>query len=355
MKNERLFTKIPNNIISIKNEEGFTEEGSLLKIIKDDKIIRVLYELYMGSDFRNICVTSIGRLITLCGYKSDKDTVKSFKSLLNALNDNEVIKIENEIGKINEAIIINVEKLREIEEQYTIITEEEMNSITSIGKNNREINTLLKEYFFIKMMSHKREDGTLIELHYDSDDFEPQTAMCGNDYITKFTGISNVKKVNDKLIEGGLLLVGNIGKKYSKPNKSDINESCNIYAIVSLSENPQEELKAGMRKYKKSLNKKGFSITTKDYKNNNRAINGLKGSLVKKENKGTITKEEQKKLDKIRDDEKHREEEREVLIESDKTYNTNSMGLSKYSSKSIENEETDDVDEDDDDYIDSLL
>ena len=109
MKNEQLFAKIPNNIISIKNEEGFTEEGSLLKIIKDDKIIRVLYELYIGSDFRNICVTSIGRLITLCGYKSDKDTVKSFKSLLNALNDNEVIKIENEIGKINEAIIINVE------------------------------------------------------------------------------------------------------------------------------------------------------------------------------------------------------------------------------------------------------
>ena len=355
MKNERLFAKIPNNIISIKKEEDFTEEGSLLKIIKDDKIIRVLYELYIGSDFRNICVTSIGRLITLCGYKSDKDTVKSFKSLLNALNDNEVIKIENEIGKINEAIIINVEKLREIEEQYTIITEEEMNTITSIGKNNREINTLLKEYFFIKMISHKREDEKLIELHYDSDDFEPQTAMCGNDYITKFTGISNVKKVNDKLIEGGLLLVGNIGKKYSKPNKSDINESCNIYAVVSISENPQEELKAGMRKYKKSLNKKGFSITTKNYKNNNRTINGLKGSLVKKENKGTITKEEQKKLDKIRDDEKHREEEREVLIKSDNTYNINSMGLSEYSSKSIENEETDDIDEDDDDYIDSLL
>ena len=39
MKNECLFAKIPNNIISIKNEEGFTEEGSLLKIIKDDKIM----------------------------------------------------------------------------------------------------------------------------------------------------------------------------------------------------------------------------------------------------------------------------------------------------------------------------
>ena len=380
MKNERLFAKIPNNIISIKKEEDFTEEGSLLKIIKDDKIIRVLYELYIGSDFRNICVTSIGRLITLCGYKSDKDTVKSFKSLLNALNDNEVIKIENEIGKINEAIIINVEKLRELEEKYTIITEEEMNSITSIGKSNREINTLLKEYFFIKMMSHKREDGDLIELHYDSDDFEPQTAMCGNDYITKFTGISNVKKVNDKLVEGGLLLVGNIGKKYTKPDKSDKNESCNVYAVVSISENPQEELKASMRKYKVSLNKKGFSITNKDYKNNNRTINGLKGSLVKKENKGTITKEEQKKLDKIRDDEKHREEEREILIKSDNTYNANSMGLSDYSSNSTENEEIYDIeyeeksqrrgfnakpktnknrkyyrDEDDDDYIDSLL
>ena len=55
--------------------------------------------------------------------------------------------------------------------------------------------------------------------------------------------------------------------EYSKPNKSDINESCNIYAVVSISENPQEELKAGMRKYKVSLNKKGFSITNKDYKN----------------------------------------------------------------------------------------
>ena len=201
--------------------------------------------------------------------------------------------------------------------------------------------------------------------------------MCGNDYITKFTGISNVKKVNDKLVEGGLLLVGNIGKKYTKPDKSDRNESCNVYAVVSLSENPQEELKAGMRKYKKSLNKKGFSITTKDYKNNDRAINGLKGSLVKKENKGTITKEEQKKLDKIREDEKQREEEREVLIKSDNTHNTNSMGLSEYSSKSTENEETDDIEyeeksqrkgfnakankrrkwyiDEDDDYIDSLL
>ena len=83
--NKEVFAKIPNAMFSIKTVEEHSEnvkyenKGSILKLVKDDKVIKVIYELIIGTNFRNICNTSINDLISLCGYKVNDKNIKSFK------------------------------------------------------------------------------------------------------------------------------------------------------------------------------------------------------------------------------------------------------------------------------------
>jgi len=68
-------------------------------------------------------------------------------------------------------------------------------------------------------------------------------------------------------------------------------------------------LELGIKRLKHNLRDKGFVIVDKDYKNNDRKINGRKGYLIKKQNNGTITKEESIELDNIIQDKINYQEE----------------------------------------------
>ena len=290
--NKEVFAKIPNTMFSIKTVDeniekvDYNRKGSILQLIKDDKVIKVIYELIVGTNFRNICNTSINDLISLCGYKVNDKNIKSFKELLYKMDSKNIIHINNEFYRGNDLISIDTENLLNMSEDgYTVLEQKELDIINNITKDSRQRNTLLKCYLFIKLMCHKREDNTSKGLTYET---KPQTITMDYKYICKFTGVTDVTKAIKTLQDNKLIIYSNflINEIGCPENKQDAK---NTYAVYSLEENWDEELtkkelKIGINQYKNRLIEKGFSISLK-YLNNDKSANGYLGKQKQIENK----------------------------------------------------------------------
>ena len=290
--NKEVFAKIPNTMFSIKTVDeniekvDYNRKGSILQLVKDDKVIKVIYELIIGTNFRNICNTSINDLISLCGYKVNDKNIKSFKELLYKMDSKNIIHINNEFYRGNDLISIDTENLLNMSEDgYTILEQKELDIINNITKDSRQRNTLLKCYLFIKLMCHKREDNTSKGLKYET---KPQTITMDYKYICKFTGVTDVTKAIKTLQDNKLIIYSNflINEIGCPENKQDAK---NTYAVYSLEENWDEELtkkelKIGINQYKNRLIEKGFSISLK-YLNNDKSANGYLGKQKQIENK----------------------------------------------------------------------
>ena len=290
--NKEVFAKIPNTMFSIKTVDeniekvDYNRKGSILQLVKDDKVIKVIYELIIGTNFRNICNTSINDLISLCGYKVNDKNIKSFKELLYKMDSKNIIHINNEFYRGNDLISIDTENLLNMSEDgYTILEQKELDIINNITKDSRQRNTLLKCYLFIKLMCHKREDNTSKGLKYET---KPQTITMDYKYICKFTGVTDVTKAIKTLQDNKLIIYSNflINEIGCPENKQDAK---NTYAVYSLEDNWDEELtkkelKIGINQYKNRLIEKGFSISLK-YLNNDKSANGYLGKQKQIENK----------------------------------------------------------------------
>ena len=290
--NKEVFAKIPNTMFSIKTVDeniekvDYNRKGSILQLVKDDKVIKVIYELIVGTNFRNICNTSINDLISLCGYKVNDKNIKSFKELLYKMDSKNIIHINNEFYRGNDLISIDTENLLNMSEDgYTVLEQKELDIINNITKDSRQRNTLLKCYLFIKLMCHKREDNTSKGLTYET---KPQTITMDYKYICKFTGVTDVTKAIKTLQDNKLIIYSNflINEIGCPENKQDAK---NTYAVYALEENwdeelTKEELKIGINQYKNRLIEKGFSISLK-YLNNDKSANGYLGKQKRIENK----------------------------------------------------------------------
>ena len=290
--NKEVFAKIPNKLFSIKTIDENTEninydnKGSILKLVKDDKVIKLIYELIVGTNFRNICNTSINDLIVLCGYKVNDKNIKSFKELLYKMDSKNIIHINNEFYRGNDLISIDTENLLNMSEDgYTILEQKELDIINNIAKDSRQRNTLLKCYLFIKLMCHKREDNSAKGLAYET---KPQTITMDYKYINKFTGVTDITKAIKILQENKLIMYDNF-LIYTLENPENKQDAKNTYAVYSLEENwdeelTKEELKVGINQYKNKLTEQGFIISLK-YLNNDKSANGYLGKQKQIENR----------------------------------------------------------------------
>ena len=305
--NKNVFAKIPNNIMGvnthIENKNGnntYTNEGSILDIIKDDKVIKVIYELIVGTNYRGLCVTSLNDIITNCGYPINKVNHSAFKELLIKLNDSEIINIKEDKFTPKDILHIDTDKLKR-ESDYTVIEQNEIDYINEKFSDNRERNTNLKGYLFIKQMVHKRKDGSEQELHFDVD---TQSRAMDYKYIAKFTGIKDITKCIKSLKEIEMINYDNfIEYPAGEPQKKM--DSKNIYVVRALEENydiglMNEELKLALNQYKKKRQEEGF-VVAKDYKNNNKSANGTKGKIISEKNKGKDTTKLENKLNEMQE------------------------------------------------------
>lgn len=294
--NKEVYAKIPNKILSVKTgrvingKNEFTNKGSYYELIKDDKLFKIVWELIIGNNYRMTTLTSIGRLIKYCGYRLSDDNIKSFKNLIYKMHDKEIITIldykEKVDLKVNDVFEIDMEKIiNDTEDGYTVIEQVELDLINSISANNKQRNTLFKCYLFIKLMVHKREDNSYKGLLFDC---ESQSVTMDYKYIFKYTNVADITKCIKLLSENNMIMYENfLIHKIDEPEKK--HDASNTYVVQALQENwdleqTKEELKIGVKQYKKRKEEKGF-IVTKKYINNDKSVNGMKGKIKQIENK----------------------------------------------------------------------
>lgn len=296
--NKNVYAKIPNVIMGVnthtENENGnniYTNEGSILDIVKDDKVIKILYELIVGTNFRGLCVTSLDDLIINCGYPINKDNKISFTKLLVTMSENGIITLDKTDFKPKDILHIDTDKLVEsCQDGYTVLEQKEIDIINEKFSDNRERNTNLKGYLFIKQMVHKRKDNSNKAIVFDASD--TQSIVMDYKYIAKFTGIKDITKCIKSLREIDMINYNNfIEYPVGEPQKKM--DGKNVYVVRAVEEHwdielMNEELKLALNQYKNERQAKGF-IVAKEYKNNNKSINGLKGKSKEMENKGKDT------------------------------------------------------------------
>ena len=303
--NKEAFAKIPNKIMSvntqIKNERGnniYTNEGSYLDILKDNRIIKVVYELMVGTNFKGLYTNSLDNLISDCGYKADKDSRKSFKELLLSMHKNNIINILNEEFKPKDVLLIDTDNLyNDTLDGYTGIEQKEIDIINSIAKDNRENNTLLKGYFFIKSMCHKRDDKTEKGLRFEA---KAQAIVMDEKYITTFTGITDVTKCIKILKQHELINYINFKEAPVNNPKAKI-DGKNIYVVRALEDKwdidlMNKELEFKFNQYRDERIKEGYIISN-EFNNNNKSKNGKEGKKVQMMNKAKRENKEQVKED----------------------------------------------------------
>lgn len=297
---ESFYSKITNELFYLKEGKSTTEKGSILNLLKDDKVIIILHELYSNTSFKRTYQVNLDYLIEQCRYQVNQKSRKSFEITLNQLRK---IKIINFDGNFKDkVVVIDTEQLILMSSnEYFQIHNLELKILNTIN-DIRLRNTLIKLYFYLKARTKKRsrnsKTGKIFNIQADP---TPQVTWQSYEYIERYTNIgqSHIKEYINKLKELGLIDYTNCGKKYHSNDKNKkLSECPNIYTMSNLNlEGNKQELELGLKQCKDSLEKDGWIVIKASYKNNDRQLNGKKGGLTKKLNNGTITEEQLKELE----------------------------------------------------------
>ena len=258
----------------------------------------------MGTDRRGIIRFTIENMIKQCRFKirtGEKESASQFKKILHMLQRQSIIQILSDDENLTCSPLIENYKLKDLimcslmidlTEQFVLLDAKEKDKI--YGYDEEKINhlRLLLYYCYLKCRIHKRKKGDELvksggraEVSYPT--FER---------INKDLGLTDdtIDKYNKILVALDMIRYKSAGTWYYKtdPNKI-VRESVNFYALFTDEENTQHHLKEGI-KFFKNMERNSDKVFTgkKDYKNNNKVLNGELGSIIKKEKKGTATAED---------------------------------------------------------------
>lgn len=298
------YSKIPNQLFYTIEGKSSSSENSILNIVGDDKVILVLHNLYILTNFEKKALVTLDYIIEKCGYCINQKMRKSFKGLLLKLRDLSWINFEGEYEDIKsgQMIEINTESLFiYTETNFTSLSQDEVKNIMDNESNSKTRLALLKLYLYLKARVYKRvhldeksKDG-LEERQYEDFsrwcNYRSQSTYQSYELINRFTNISqsNIKDIIVKLQKVGLITYASAGRKYLKGKIKTITECENVYVINNLQDDINIELEIGIKQYCHIMHEQGYVITSRDYSNNNREINGRIGGLTAKLNRGTIT------------------------------------------------------------------
>lgn len=301
---ENVFAKIPTilfyEVTTDKAEDKSIciKDNSILTNIRDSKVVLILYNLYIRTNYLNECDTSISKLINVCGYYNNDKAKLEFKSILKSLCDLKYISTHCDLNKIKHNDLITFDTIKLIDmDSFVVLEQKELNTITRSSKSNKEILNLLKVYLYLKCKSNKRKDGENIQKNGG----KAQVAYPSYENISKFTHTSEsciVEYIN-KLKEIELIDYINIGKKYFENDKNkQITECTNIYIIKSVVPEDfiETEFKEAIKQQRQYYESNGYTII-KDDSISNKALYGRKGYLTKKLNKNIITDKEKEELE----------------------------------------------------------
>ena len=337
------FSKLPNNTV------WSIEKGEVSLCKDNDKLLPVI--IYLDTHYDNItneCYVSLADIIESLGMKVRKGkdgTVNQIRDILkylqninwlkgidvNTIKPSEFVKCKFEITYLQDDADNDTQWFKLYYDNYVKIVNNDSKLdkfitlkvycyILSRIKRNSSEKTLEEAR---KYRDHK---GVVIETFYDT--YEVFNSDLG---ISKNTVL---KQHLDLLVELGLIAYGNIGM-VKKGNFTHVANNC--YCV------DKEELERALEYSRKHYIGEGYILTGKDVKKTSKEIKGLKGASQTLENKGKDNSYIVKKIEVIE------QKEKEQAIKEIKENKIKHMGLKSKPSRKCY------IDEDDDDYIDSLL
>ncbi|WP_373205914.1 hypothetical protein [Clostridium tertium] len=286
------YSKITNKLFYTNKED----EESILKIINNNKVVLVMHYLYLLTNRCGKATVSLDFLIEECGYKVDKDSRKSFKNIVDKLKELGYIYF-TEISKSNEVIEIDTNKLN-VDKEFFVVEDEELELIRANTEDIREFINVVKVYYYLKARIYKKQDDTILDCRSQST-FNPYLDIANRTLISE----RNIKKYIDILQEINLIKYDNLGYKYRVDNIQAKTECANVYVLIKVSKDEETlnyDLKEGLKAQELYYNDKGFIVTKKGYKDNDKKRNGIFGSLIKKENNNSLTEKEREELCRLR-------------------------------------------------------
>lgn len=299
---------IPNILFSKSDDKE-----SLFSKCNDYKLLSVMNYLHINTNRLGETLFTLKDMIFKSGVKFNAGKGKSndqFKKLLLLLQEEGLLSNNFNVNEIKPTELIRCtydafEKDKEGNNiRFSMIECDVIEKIRSYCDEKIDNNRLLYYYGYLSYRMYKRSNAEVVG---------GRAEVCFPAYktITEEIGITDatIKAYNDILIKLDLLRVANAGMhKFTINNKLIVRESPNIYTFVKKEDIGVEDknttwyknLKQGIDLYKKDAKRNHpdieFFNVKSEAKLNKRKINGYRGSLIKKYKNGTITEEEENKL-----------------------------------------------------------
>ena len=297
---QKVYSKIPNKFFysSIEGEKSIFAQAKY-----NEKALLILEYLYLNTNRRNLIKFTLEDMIVQCGFKCSTKKNESnaqFKELLSILQRNSIIDVFGNDGKEPNPLIENFKPKELIkcslkidyDNNFVMLEDHEKDKIfcQEIDKVNNL--KLLLYYCYLKCRIYKRRKDDDLQMSGG----RPEVGFPSFKTINEDLHITDdtIDNYNQILVKLDLIRIGSAGNWHyaDDPNKV-LRDSCNIYALFVDEETTNLNLKEGIKFYKYlDINSNKIFTNSKEYKNNNKRLNGELGSLIKKEKLGTITEKD---------------------------------------------------------------
>ncbi|CAI3673917.1 conserved hypothetical protein [Clostridium neonatale] len=290
------FTILPNQLFY-----GADEKESLFQQHKDYKLLCVMDYLYMNTNRMGISVFSLENMIVESGFvpkRGKGKSIEQFKEILKFLQFNNVIDNTLNVDDmgLKDFMTCTYNGLQKNKDGnnicFTMLKNEDKEKILSYKDTKIDNLKLLFYFSYLNSRMYKRSsDGNIECIGGHAEVCFPSYKTISDDIAIKD---DTIKQYNDILVGLDLIKIGNIGLYYNVNDKNKIpKESPNFYALCNNKEN--SELEYAMQMYI-DKHKDFHFIKSREYKNNNRKVNGYIARInqLEREGKATIKQIEKK-------------------------------------------------------------
>ena len=317
-----MFTKITNQLYYGLNGDN---EKSILKIIKDAKVLLVLDYLYTNRTINNVSLYTLDDMAYYYGYvprsgcnKKTNDLYinQQFQNILLELDKLGIIKlIVNDKNNKKYKLINRCEILIDLGSKYFTLEEQVKNKILQYKPNGKKVDNtkLLLFYCYILSKIYIRADN------YKDINMGGKTEVCYPSYkiIKSNINISenSVNKYNKILIDLDLIRIANAGRFYYRDDKEkQIHESANTYTLYRKDEKHNTHLKRAIQSYK--LDSSRIFIDKERCDKKARQDNGFIGNIDKLEKLGKAKPEFIEKRDRLVQEREEKKRKKKIVDSS---------------------------------------
>lgn len=297
---DKYFSKLPNQLFYTYDND-IIDKSILEQVEYDYKVLYVLDYLYTNTNRKDITMFTLEDMIIECGFKVDNHKGKindKFRDILVTLQESKIIITDTDLNKIKakEFIKCKIDIFKKDDNDKDInfiqLFDSEKDKILNYDKENIDNLKMLYYYCYLKARIKKRAKGDDMNINGGS----PENCYPSFDKIKFDLHITDevISKYNDILVELNLIRIGNSGLFYYLTDKNKVvRESPNIYTLYTKQQEVwKNNLKEGIKLYKKQHEDERFFLNTRQYKNNNKKINGYISRIEYLEKEGKATEEQ---------------------------------------------------------------